>query len=75
VLQLPGVGKAVGDYRSGLGMPRTAKVVALTMMAVAVTISVVIVDVFAVKVAIVAAGITGFWFLVRRVPTAAGTEC
>jgi uncharacterized membrane protein YbaN (DUF454 family) len=70
VLQLPGVGKAVGDYRSGLGMPRTAKVVALTMMTVAVTISVVIVEVFAVKVVIVAAGITGFWYLVRRVPTA-----
>jgi uncharacterized membrane protein YbaN (DUF454 family) len=70
VLQLPGVGKAVGDYRAGLGMPRKAKVVALAMMTVAVAISAVVVDVTAVKIAIVIAGMVGFWFLVRRVPTA-----
>jgi uncharacterized membrane protein YbaN (DUF454 family) len=70
VLHLPGVGKAVGDYRAGLGMPRQAKVVALAMMTAAVMISAVVVDVTAVKIAIVIAGMVGFWFLVRRVPTA-----
>ncbi|MCY4435110.1 MAG: YbaN family protein, partial [bacterium] len=36
VLNLPGVGKLVADYRSGLGMPWRAKVIAGTMIVVAV---------------------------------------
>ncbi len=70
VLHLPGVGKAVGDYRAGLGMPRQAKVVALAMMTVAVAVSAVVVEPLGVKFVIVATGIVGFWYLVRRVPTA-----
>jgi len=71
VLDLPGVGKAVADYRSGLGMPRRAKVVAISMMTVAIGISVgLLVDHLAVRVAIVAAGVIGAWYIVRRVPTA-----
>ena len=71
VLDLPGVGKAVADYRSGLGMPRRAKVVAVSMMAVAIAISVgLLVDHTAVRITIVAAGVIGAWYIVRRVPTA-----
>jgi len=71
VLDLPGVGKAVADYRSGLGMPRRAKVVAISMMTVAIAISVgVLVDHPAVRITIVAAGVIGAWYIVRRVPTA-----
>ena len=39
VLNLPGVGKLVADYRSGLGMPWRAKVIAGSMIVVAVGIS------------------------------------
>jgi uncharacterized membrane protein YbaN (DUF454 family) len=71
VLDLPGVGKAVADYRSGLGMPRRAKVVAISMMTVAIGISVgLLVDHLAVRIVIVAAGVIGAWYIVRRVPTA-----
>lgn len=71
VLDLPGVGKAVADYRSGLGMPRRAKVVAISMMTVAIAISVgLLVDHTAVRITIVAAGMIGAWYIVRRVPTA-----
>jgi hypothetical protein len=73
VLDLPGVGQSVADYRSGLGMPRRAKVIAISMMTVAISISAgLLVDNTAVRVAIVAAGIVGVWYIVRRVPTADG---
>jgi uncharacterized membrane protein YbaN (DUF454 family) len=73
VLDLPGVGKSVADYRSGLGMPRRAKVIAISMMTVAISISAgLLVDNTPVRVAIVAAGIVGVWYIVRRVPTADG---
>ena len=35
VLQLPGIGKFVQDHRSGLGMPRKSKIIAITMMSLA----------------------------------------
>lgn len=70
VLGLPTVGPLVRDYRAGLGMPRRAKVIAVTMMWAAVAISgVVLRDRPAVAVAVVAAGAVGTWFIVRRVPT------
>jgi uncharacterized membrane protein YbaN (DUF454 family) len=71
VLNLPGVGPAVADYRSGLGMPRRAKRAALSMMAIAIAISVVlVVDHPALRVGIVALGAVGAWYIVWRVPTA-----
>ena len=71
VLDLPGVGKAVTDYRGGLGMPKRAKVIAISMMTVAITISAgLLVDILAVRITIVAAGIVGVWYITRRVPTA-----
>ena len=41
VLQLPGIGKFVQDHRSGLGMPRKSKFVAIAMMSIAVFFSIV----------------------------------
>lgn len=71
VLGLPGVGKAVADYRAGLGMPRRAKVTAIAMMTVAIGISAgVVVDHAVVRAVIVAAGVVGVWYIVWRVPTA-----
>ena len=71
VLDLPGVGKAVADYRAGLGMPIRAKVIAISMMTVAIAISAgLVVDQPAVRLAIVAAGAVGVWYITQRVPTA-----
>ena len=71
VLQLPGVGRAVADYRAGIGMPKRAKVTAISMMAIAISISVgLLLDNTALRVSIVVAGLIGVWYIVRRVPTA-----
>jgi uncharacterized membrane protein YbaN (DUF454 family) len=71
VLHLPGVGRAVADYRSGLGMPKRAKITAVAMMAIAISISVgLLLDNAAVRISIVVAGLIGTWYIVRRVPTA-----
>lgn len=72
VLDLPVVGQSVVDYRSGAGMPRKAKITAVSMMIVAISISVVLLlDHTALRIGIVAAGLVGIWYIVRRVPTAA----
>lgn len=39
VLNLPGVGPMVRDYRAGLGMPRRAKVISVTMIWLAIAFS------------------------------------
>ena len=71
VLHLPGVGRSVADYRSGAGMPRRAKITAVSMMVVAISISVgLLLDSTAVRVAVVVAGLIGIWYVVWRVPTA-----
>ena len=70
VLSLPTIGPMVRDHRAGLGMPRRAKVVAITMMVVAVTAS----AAFALssplaRAVVVAAGAVGVWYVGWRVPT------
>ena len=68
VLDLPTVGPMVRDYRAGLGMPRRAKVVAITMMVAACSLSAWIVGV-PVGAAILVAGAIGTWYVGWRVPT------
>jgi uncharacterized membrane protein YbaN (DUF454 family) len=71
VLNLPGVGRSVANYRAGLGMPMRAKVTAISMMAIAISISVgVLLDNNPVRIAIIAAGLSGVWYILRSVPTA-----
>lgn len=71
VLDLPGVGRAVADYRSGLGMPKRAKVTAIVMMVGAVSISAgLLLDNAVLRIAVATAGLVGVWYIVRRVPTA-----
>jgi uncharacterized membrane protein YbaN (DUF454 family) len=73
VLDLPRIGPLVADYRAGLGMPRRAKVLALTTMWVAIAIST-----FALRdrpwivAAVVGAGVVGTVYLGWRVPTRPG---
>ena len=70
VLGLPTIGRMVQDHRDGLGMPRRAKVVAVTMMVTAVSISVA----FnwgreALVIGLVIAGLVGSAVVTWRVPT------
>lgn len=70
VLGLPGVGQLVSDYRSGLGMPRRAKVIAIASIAVAVSISAVVaLEHPAARAGVTAAGLVGIWWILQRVPT------
>jgi uncharacterized membrane protein YbaN (DUF454 family) len=70
VLERPGVGPLVRDYRDGLGMPRRAKVIAITMLVVSCGLSATFgVDRPAVRLVIVAAGAVGVAWILWRVPT------
>jgi len=68
VLDLPTVGPMVRDYRAGLGMPRRAKIIAITMMVAACSLSAWLVGV-PIGVAILLAGAIGTWYVGWRVPT------
>ncbi|HEX6417267.1 MAG TPA: YbaN family protein [Acidimicrobiales bacterium] len=69
VLGLPTVGPMVRDHRAGLGMPRRAKVMAVGMMLAACSLSAWSLGSPAVAAVILAAGATGTWYVIRRVPT------
>jgi uncharacterized protein len=70
VLDLPHVGRAVRDYRAGLGMSRRAKALAITMMLAFGTLSIVLLrDRIAIAAAIAALLAIGVWYIVFRVPT------
>ncbi|HUC31762.1 MAG TPA: YbaN family protein [Ilumatobacteraceae bacterium] len=70
VLDLPRIGPMVRDYRAGLGMPRRAKVVAITMMWVAIALSSYLLrDNGWLVAGVVALGVVGTVYLVWRVPT------
>ena len=70
VLDLPGVGSMVGDYRRGLGMPRRAKVLAISMIVVASGISAgLLINQLVVRLIVAAVGLVGVWFVGLRVPT------
>lgn len=70
VLDLPRIGPLVRDHRAGLGMPRRAKVVAVTMILTAATVSAVFaIDNRAVGASVVALGLIGASYVAFRVPT------
>jgi len=58
----------VRDYRAGLGMPRRAKAIAITMMVLACSLSAWYVGA-PIGVAILLAGAIGTWYVGWRVPT------
>lgn len=70
VLSLPKIGPLVDDHRAGLGMPRRAKAVALSVMVAAVAASVA----FSLRSPLVqgvvlAAAAIGVWYVGWRIPT------
>jgi uncharacterized membrane protein YbaN (DUF454 family) len=70
VLDLPGIGPLVRDYRNGLGMSRRSKAWAIGMMVVAASASVIfLLESTIVRSVVTAAVITGVWYVGRRVPT------
>lgn len=69
LLDLPGIGQLITDYRSGLGMPKRAKVTALVMITVAVTVSALVLDSWLLRAVVVAAGVVGLYWVSMRVPT------
>ena len=70
VLNLPGVGKLVADYRSGLGMPWRAKVIAGTMIVVAVGLSTgLAIGSWTWRGVVIGLGIVGLAYIFGRVPT------
>ncbi len=72
VLTRPGIGPMVRDYRAGLGMPRRAKVAAITCIVVVCSISVgLLVDAWWLRISISALGLIGVAWIAWRVPTRA----
>jgi uncharacterized membrane protein YbaN (DUF454 family) len=70
VLDLPGIGPLVRDYRNGLGMSRRSKAWAIGMMVVAASASVIfLLESTIVRSVVTAAVIAGVWYVGRRVPT------
>ena len=70
VLDLPRIGRLVRDHREGLGMPRRAKVMAVTMILVAATLSgILAISNRAVGLSVVALGVVGALYVTFRVPT------
>ncbi|HMT62444.1 MAG TPA: YbaN family protein, partial [Microthrixaceae bacterium] len=69
LLGLPVVGRLVDDYRAGLGMPRTTKVVVSCIILLAVSLSAAFVDRSWVAIAILVTGAFGIGWVLFKVPT------
>jgi len=70
VLDLPGVGRLVRDYRAGLGMPRRAKMAAVAAITVVGGLSAfVVLDSPLPRLAVLGACAVGISVIIWRVPT------
>ena len=70
VLDLPGIGPMVRDHRAGLGMPRRAKAIAVSMIVVAVALSVTVgIDTWPTRLVVLTLGAVGVVYVAARVPT------
>lgn len=70
VLELPTIGPMVRDYRSGLGMPRRAKVLAVSMIVAMSTASIVLaLSTLWTRLVVLVVAAVGVWFVGRRIPT------
>ena len=69
LLALPTVGPLVRDYREGKGMPARAKLIAVSMLSVAVLFSAWRLQTAYGRVGVIALGAVGVWFILTRVPT------
>jgi uncharacterized membrane protein YbaN (DUF454 family) len=70
VLNLPGIGPMVSDFRAGLGMPQRAKILASSSSVIAVGLSAgLLIDHLLVRLLVVAAGLIGVAYILWRTPT------
>lgn len=69
VLNLPRIGPLVRDYRAGLGMPRRAKYIAISMIVVAVGLSSLALSSWTPRLAAYGLAMIGVWYISMRVPT------
>jgi uncharacterized membrane protein YbaN (DUF454 family) len=70
VLDLPRIGPMVRDHRAGLGMPRRAKAIAVSMIVVAVALSVTLgISTWPLRLVVLALGAVGVVYIAARVPT------
>jgi uncharacterized protein len=69
VLDLPTIGPLVRDYRDGLGMPRRAKAIAITMMLTACVLSSLALGSPVLAAVVLGLGAIGTWYVGWRVPT------
>jgi uncharacterized protein len=69
VLNLPQIGPLVRDYRSGLGMRRRAKGMAITTMLVVIGLSSIAIPSWPGRLAAYALALFGIWYIMQRVPT------
>ncbi len=69
ILNLPGVGKLVREYRAGNGMPRRLKWLIVAIIGASVLVSAWRVPWPAVKLIALALGAAGVWYILGRVPT------
>ena len=71
VLSLPTIGPAVSAYRSGRGMPRRAKRLAITCIVGFSSLSAAMLHPWPARLAVLVIGAIGVWYVGRRVPTTA----
>ncbi len=71
LLDLPGIGQLIRDFRDGLGMPKRSKVTALMMITIAVTISSIVLETWVLRGVVIGAGVVGLYWVGVRVPTRA----
>jgi uncharacterized protein len=69
LLALPTVGPLVRDYRDGKGMPARAKLIAVSMLSLAVLFSAWRLQTPYGRAGVIALGAVGAWFILARVPT------
>lgn len=74
VLNLPRIGPMVSDYRAGLGMPRRAKVWAISTMVTFCGLSAgLLIEKPTVRLTVVAVGLVGVWWVGYHIPTSTTT--
>tara|TARA_B100000686_G_C16538903_1_gene836360 strand:- start:169 stop:594 length:426 start_codon:yes stop_codon:yes gene_type:complete len=70
ILNLPTIGPLVKDYRNGLGMPRKAKIFAVTTISVVCCISsFLLIENLLIRIVVLVVGIIGICFILLKIPT------
>lgn len=70
LLGLPKIGPAISNFREGLGMPRKAKIFALTsIFAFTALAAILLLKNLYVRSLVVVVALFGIWYIITRIPT------